>query len=112
MPGVRGLRLGSPVRVRSVDEQVVLPRETVLRWARLLEVIVVSGNRIGSCHAKPLDELHRQFGRWFLETDLWRELSRLGGDVYEILRGPTPTDDEALAAELGPLPYWEPADRR
>jgi hypothetical protein len=92
-----------------VDQEVVLPRETLRRCARVLEVTVVSGDRIGSCHAEALDELHREFGRWFLETDLWRELARVRGDVYEILR--KPSDAEALAAELGPLPYWEPAYR-
>ena len=56
----------------------MLDRETTLELARLLEEIVVSGDRIGSAHADNPDALAREWHEYCQSIDLWPRAARSG----------------------------------
>jgi hypothetical protein len=87
-----------------------VPREQLLRLARLLNLLVVSGDRLGSHFGEQrLDELDHELGRWFRESGVWPQLSEARGELHDRLADDTTEGDAKLAQELAELPYWRPA---
>lgn len=88
---------------------VTVPREQLVRLARLLNVLVVSGDRQGTHFASErLDDLDREHGRWLREAGLWSQFSAARRELHDLLAEDTAEDDAKLDRELGELPYWRP----
>jgi hypothetical protein len=86
----------------------VLERETVLELARLLNEVVVSGDRIGSTFHDRLTECDREFGTYCRELAVVSRAAALRGQLSEALwPDAPPEDDERIEAELAPR-YWKP----
>ncbi len=87
----------------------MLERETELDLTRLLNEVVVSGDRIGSALADaPPEEVDREFGAYLRRIDFWHRASSLRSALFESLwPNEAPKDDERIEAELAPR-YWTP----
>jgi hypothetical protein len=88
---------------------VTVPQEQLVQLARLLNLLVVSGDRQGTHFARErLDDLDREHGRWFREAGLWSQFSAARRDLHDLLAEDTAEADAKLDRELGELPYWRP----
>jgi hypothetical protein len=87
----------------------VLERETVLELARLLNEVVVSGDRIGSKFHDRLAECDREFGTYCREAAVVPRAAALRGQVFGALWPDAPPEgDERIEAELAAR-YWKPS---
>lgn len=87
----------------------MLDRKTTLELARLLNEVVVSGDRIGSAHHDRLAECDRVFGAYCRDIDFVPRAAALRGALFEALwPAAPPEDDERIEAELAPR-YWQPS---
>jgi hypothetical protein len=95
-----------------MEPEVSISRAKLVRWARMLNLLVVSADRIGSHYGEPrLEDLDREFGRWFREHDLFRDLADARAEVHDVLAPDSADGDDSLRAELGDLRYWrQPLD--
>jgi hypothetical protein len=90
-----------------MENGVTIDREAALRLARLLELLVVSSDRMGSYYADaPEDSLDREFGRWYRERWLFRDLAQARMELWDALSPSNVDHGERLIAELGPTPHW------
>ncbi len=86
---------------------VVLDRQLVLELARLLNEVVVSGDRIGSAFPDDPEKCDRVFGAYCREVDAVPRASRLRGELFEALwPEEPPEEDERIEAEMGAR-YWQ-----
>ena len=85
----------------------MLDRQITLDIARLLDEVVVSGDRIGTALADaPPDEFNKECGAYLQEIDFWRRASSLRSALFESLWPDAPVeDDDRIEAELAPR-YW------
>jgi hypothetical protein len=94
----------------------MLDRQTTLELARLLNEVVVSGDRIGSEHHDDEERLAREWYAYTQEIDFWRRASTLRRPLLDALWPEDGrSDDESVIrrdarveAELAPR-YWRPA---
>lgn len=87
----------------------MLDRQTTLELARLLDEVVVSGDRIGSTHHDNREQAAREWLAYCDDIDLWRRAAALRHPAFDALwPDPPPEDDDAIEAELAPR-YWRPS---
>ncbi len=87
----------------------MLDRQTTLEVARLLNEVVVSGDRIGSAFHDTLPECDREFGAYCREIDAVRRAAMLRVVLFESLWPDAPaSEDERIEEELAPR-YWRPS---
>jgi len=90
-----------------MDDVVRIERDAALRLARLLELLVVSCDRIGAYYADaPEADLDHELGRWVRERRLFQELAEARMEVWDALKLGSADEEERFIAQLGPLPYW------
>lgn len=93
----------------------MLDRQTTLELARLLNEVVVSGDRIGSTYHDDEERVAREWYAYTQEIDFWRRASKLRGPLLDALWPEDDLiDDESVIAhdarveaELAPR-YWRP----
>jgi hypothetical protein len=81
----------------------MLDRETTLDLTRLLNELVVSGDRMGSTHHGNHERLAAEWLKYCQEIDLWRRAATLRGSAFDALwPDARPEEDERIEAELAP----------
>jgi hypothetical protein len=93
-----------------------LGRPTTLELARLLNEVVVSGDRIGSAYHDDEEEAARAWLAYCREIDFWRRAAALRRDTFDALWPHAPAEDDAsviaqdesVEAELAAR-YWRPS---
>ena len=86
----------------------MLDRETVLQLARLLNEVVVSGDRIGTTFHDEPAEGDRRFGQYCRDIDLGPRAARLRRELFDVLwPDAPPEDDDRIEVELA-AHYWKP----
>lgn len=84
----------------------MLDRQTTLNLARLLNEVVVSGDRIGSALHDDEEQAAREWYAYCQEIDFWRRAAKLRRSALDALwPDPTPEDDDQAETELAGR-YW------
>ena len=91
----------------------MLDRQTTLELARLLNEVVVSGDRIGSMYHDDEDAGAREWLAYCQTIEFWRRASALRRSTFDALWPDPPAEDdqsviahdERVEAELAPR-YW------
>jgi hypothetical protein len=72
----------------------MLARDTALQIARLLNEVVVSGDRMGSTFHDDEERLAREWYVYLQEVDFWRRAAELRGLLFDAL-----WDDEGVVGD-------------